>query len=220
MKNFDSIFLVLKQNYSFIPVVAKLSGLKHPNAFKILITAMISARTKDEVTELASSRLFELGNSATDFVDFSVTKIQKAIFPVGFYKTKAKNIKLISEQIIKKFNKNVPNNLDDLMSLPGVGLKTASLTLNEAFGNDSEICVDTHVHRISNRLGLIKTSTPEESAEALKKVLPRKYWGGISHLMVSYGKTICKPIGPKCKGCSLNKICEFGLNIKTKIKKA
>jgi endonuclease-3 len=205
MDRIDRIFKLLEKIISFEPVINKLAR-KNATRFQILIATMMSARTKDEVTEIAAERLFTLASNPKDILALSTQKIEKTIYPVGFYKTKAKNILQISRDIIQKYKGKVPDSLEELQTLPGVGLKTAALVLSEGFGID-EICVDTHVHRISNRLGLVRTREPKDTYAALKKTLPKKYWRKINFLMVSYGKTVCKPIGPKCSECKLNSLC-------------
>lgn len=205
MQKTDKIFNILKDLISFEPIINKLAK-KNASAFEILIATMMSARTKDEVTEVSAERLFKIANNAKKILSLSPKKIEKLIYPVGFYKTKAKNIIGISQLILEKYKGLVPKSQEELQTLPGVGLKTAALVLSEGFGID-EICVDTHVHRISNRLGLVKTKDAEETYKELKKTLPKKYWRTINYYFVSYGKTVCKPIGPKCKDCKLNDLC-------------
>ncbi len=205
LKNIEEIFNTLKALISFEPIINKLAR-KNASPFEILIATMMSARTKDEVTEVSAERLFNIADNPKKMLTLSKEKIAKTIYPVGFYKTKAKNIIDISLLILEKYNGTVPNTLEELQTLPGVGLKTAALVLSEGFGVD-EICVDTHVHRISNRLGLVKTKDPLGTYNELKKILPKKYWRIINYYFVSYGKTVCKPIGPKCKDCKLSKLC-------------
>jgi endonuclease-3 len=205
---FNRIFKYLNEAYSFVPVINKLSNLKNPDPFRILVTTMLSSRTKDETTEYASQRLFNIISRPEDILNTNVKNIREAIFPVGFYKTKTKNLIKLSETIIKKYKGKVPDNINDLTSLPGVGVKTATLVLSEAFGKN-EICVDTHVHRISNRLGIVNTKKPEQTMLELKKVLPVKHWKSINNLMVSFGKTICKPVRPLCHECKLCDICMY-----------
>ncbi len=204
-KDIQKVFSLLERSVTFTPVINKLSNNK-ASAFRILITTMLSARTKDEVTELAAERLFSKYKNAKEMVFAKAKDIEALIYPVGFYKTKALNVINISKSVINEFNGRVPQNLEKLTSLSGVGLKTATLVLAEAFGMD-EICVDTHVHRMSNRLGLVCTKTPEETHYALKKVLPKKLWRKTNFLMVSHGKTVCTPVSPKCSNCVLEKIC-------------
>jgi endonuclease-3 len=205
MDRIDKIFQLLEKKISFEPIINKLAR-KNATRYQILVATMMSARTKDEVTELAAERLFNTADTPEKILKLNKKKIEEIIYPVGFYKTKAKHILELSNMLLEKYNNNVPHTLVELQTLPGVGLKTAALVLSEGFGID-EICVDTHVNRISNRLGIVKTKEPKETYLALKETLPKKYWRKINYLMVSYGKTICKPIGPKCQECVLNKIC-------------
>ncbi len=204
-KDIQKIFSLLERSVTFTPVINKLSNNK-ASAFKILITTMLSARTKDEVTELAAERLFSKYKNAKEMISAKVKDIEDLIYPVGFYKTKALNVIDISKSVINEFNGKVPKDIEGLTSMSGVGLKTATLVMAEAFGMD-EICVDTHVHRISNRLGLVSTKTPQDTHYALKKVLPKRLWRRTNFLMVSYGKTVCTPVSPKCTKCILEKIC-------------
>ena len=170
MDRIDKIFQLLEKKIAFEPIINKLAK-KNASRFEILVATMMSARTKDEVTELAADRLFNIANTPEQILKLDQKKIEKIIYPVGFYITKARHILELSKMMIQKFNSKVPDSLDELQMLPGVGLKTAALVLSEGFGID-EICVDTHVHRISNRLGIVKTKEPKETYAALKKNLP------------------------------------------------
>ncbi|MFH1224019.1 MAG: endonuclease III [Pseudomonadota bacterium] len=205
MNKIEQIYKRLEKSITFEPVINKLAR-KKAAPFQILIATMVSARTKDEVTEKAAGRLFSVYKTARDLINGDIKKIEKLIYPVGFYKTKAKNIIEISRKLLAEFKGSVPRTITELTTLPGVGLKTAALVMAEGFGID-EICVDTHVHRISNRLGFVKTKTPEQTYTALKKKLPKKLWRRTNFYMVSYGKTVCKPIGPRCDICTLNELC-------------
>jgi len=196
--------LTLKEMYKGI--VTPVEGFRDP--FDILISCVISLRTKDEVTGPAARRLFKVANTPEKLSKLSVTQIEKLIYPAGFYKTKAKNIKKIAEIIHTKYNDLVPDRKDSLMALPNVGIKTANLVLASGFGHN-EICVDIHVHRISNRLGWIKTETPEESEKVLKKILPMEYIKEYNSLMVKHGQNICKPRKPHCQNCKLQSICMY-----------
>ena len=174
--------------------------------YKVLISTILSQRTKDEVTHAATKRLFSNYSTPADFKSLSTYEIESLIKPVGFYKVKAKWIKEISAILVDKFNSTVPNTLSELLSLPGVGRKTANCVLAYGFGIPA-LPVDTHVHRISNRLGIVKTNTPYETEQALMQIMPREYWGTLNTALVEFGKGICKPVKPKCKECELNKVC-------------
>ena len=177
-----------------------------PQPFKILISTMISLRTKDEVTLPASLRLFEVADTPEKMAALPEEAIAARIYPAGFYKTKAKNIREASRILISQHNGHVPPDRESLMALPGVGTKTASLTLSLGFGIDA-ICVDTHVHRIVNRLGWIKTDAPEKTETALEGVLPRRFWIPINEQLIHFGQQICRPQSPFCSRCPLKPEC-------------
>ena len=187
------------------PSVTMVSKRWH-DPFRVLISCMLSQRTKDTTTIPASERLFALANRPQDFLTLSARKIEKVIFPVGFYRTKAKSIKSVCKVLVNKFRSKVPGDIDTLLTLQGVGRKTANLVLTEGFGKLG-ICVDTHVHRISNRLGYVKTKTPEETEMALRKKLPKCFWIEYNALLVVWGQNICKPISPMCSQCCILKWC-------------
>lgn len=174
--------------------------------YRVLVSTVISARTKDEVTGEASRRLFKRAKSPRSMAALPEGEIAKLIYPAGFYKTKAKAIRGLSRKIIEEFGGKVPETIDSLMELPGVGRKTANLVVTLGFGKPG-ICVDTHVHRISNRLGVIETRNPEETEYALRKVLPKKNWIEINDLLVIYGKNVCAPISPFCSRCAITAHC-------------
>jgi endonuclease-3 len=176
------------------------------NPFLILVSCILSLRTRDTVSLPASQRLFEHAQTPQALLLLSPATIQKAIYPTGFYRQKTKQILEICTILLKKYHGTVPNTPEELMALPGVGPKTANLVLAEGFGIPA-ICVDTHVHRISNRLGLVTTKTPEQTEEALKALLPKKYWSTYNKLMVMWGQNICVPISPKCSICPLLPLC-------------
>ncbi|HIH33365.1 MAG TPA: endonuclease III [Candidatus Diapherotrites archaeon] len=184
----------------------------HPTPFKTLISTVLSARTKDSTTFPASVRLFKKFPNAKKLSKASVREVQKLIFPVGFYKTKAKRIIRISKILLQKFHGKVPKTLPELISLPGVGRKTANIVLAFSFRIPA-IAVDTHVHRISNRLGIVEEKTPEKTEQALMKVLPKKYWLEINELMVKFGQRKCFPRSPNCFACSLQKHCGYYKNV-------
>ncbi len=206
-KRADEIVRILKKELKKygVPVVTKVAREKK-SPYRILISTLLSLRTKDETTFEASKRLFVKADTPQKMLSLSKEEIEKLIYPVGFYHRKAEQILKISEILIEKFGGKVPDTLEELLELPGVGRKTANLVLNEGFGKLG-ICVDTHVHRISNRLGLVKTKNPTETEFALQKVLPKKHWIIFNTLLVTLGQNICTPISPKCSECPLNKIC-------------
>ncbi len=180
---------------------------KTKDPFRVLITCLLSLRTKDEVTLKASERLFSVAKTPQEFLNLPTKKIEELIYPVGFYRVKAKRIKEISKIIIERYGGKVPDNLEELLTLPGVGRKTANIVITQGF-NKYGIAVDTHVHRVSNRLGLVKTKTPEETEVKLREIIPKKYWIELNDLFVSFGQNICTPISPRCSICPISKYCD------------
>jgi len=184
-----------------------LVGKKFKSPFLVLISCLLSLRTRDETTKPACERLFARADTMQAMLEIPIGEIQKLIYPVGFYKTKALRIHDICEDLIHRFGGQVPDDLELLLTLKGVGRKTANLVLTEGFGKQG-ICVDTHVHRISNRLGFIKTATPEETEFALREKLQRKNWIENNELLVTWGQNVCKPISPICSTCPVKNICQ------------
>jgi endonuclease III len=178
------------------------------NPFKILIGTILSARTRDENTTKAVSNLFKKFKNAKELADANLAEIRVMIRNVGFYNVKARTIKKVSQLLVEKFNGDVPHNIDHLLQLPGVGRKTANCVLVYGF-NKPAIPVDIHVHRISNRIGLVNTKTPEKTEIELSRIISKKYWLEVNHTFVMYGQNICLPIKPNCKICELKKICKF-----------
>ncbi len=174
--------------------------------FRILIACVLSLRTKDKTTAQASRRLFALASSPSSVGQLSEGEIAQLIYPVGFYRTKAKQIRKISERLLADFKGRVPESIDALLTLPGVGRKTANLVVTVGFGKPG-ICVDIHVHRISNRWGYIRTRTAERSEEALRQKLPRKYWITYNDLLVPFGQNVCLPVSPWCSRCEVQGYC-------------
>jgi endonuclease-3 len=174
--------------------------------FRVLVSTVISARTKDEVTGAASKRLFAIASTPEKMARLRVPSIEKAIFPAGFYKTKAKAIKALCRMLIDEFDGKVPDEIEELVRLPGVGRKTANLVLTLGFGKPG-ICVDTHVHRVCNRLGAVRTKSPKETEFALREVLPKRNWIEINDLLVMYGQAVCNPVSPWCSRCGIIKNC-------------
>lgn len=193
MDKFEIVFKVFKKHYVLVPL--EVFG---DNPYKTLISTVMSARTNDDTTLAAANRLFDKAPNINKLSNLSELEISKIIYPVGFYKTKAKHIKELSKKVINEFDGKVPGNLKGLTSLPGVGIKTANLVLNRAFGVPA-IAVDTHVHRIANLLGWVNTKTPEQTEKELVKILPKKYWTDANRYMVSIGRQFR----------SINKLKEF-----------
>jgi endonuclease-3 len=175
--------------------------------FHVLISCILSLRTQDRTTGDASERLFNLAQDAVKMSRLPVKRIEKAIFPVGFYRVKAQRIKELCRVLVREYNSRVPDTLDELLKLKGVGRKTANLVITLGYKKPG-ICVDTHVHRITNRWGYIRTKTPEKTEFALRKKLPEQYWLEINGLLVAFGQGICKPISPLCSMCSVNRFCD------------
>ena len=190
-----------------VPVVTKISRSDGGSPFLILIGTLLSLRTKDETTDRAMIHLTERAKTPGDILSLSHTELEKIIYPVGFYRNKAKTLKNVSRIILEKYGGKVPDTLDELLTIKGVGRKTANLVITEAFGKPG-ICVDTHVHRISNRLGMISTKTPHDTEEELRKVLPKKYWIIYNPLLVTFGKKICNPVSPRCNNCPISHLCK------------
>ena len=174
--------------------------------FRVLIACLLSLRTKDETTGPAAERLFALADTPAVMLRLPAPAIERAIFPVGFYRTKARVILGVCRDLLEHFGSRVPDTIDELLTLKGVGRKTANLVVTVGFGKPG-ICVDIHVHRISNRLGYVRTRTPEKTEVALRACLPRRYWIGYNDLLVSFGQNVCAPISPKCSICPVRGLC-------------
>ena len=206
---FDRIFSEFRQVLAslgkVLPAVS-LVAVQKQDPFSVLISTVISLRTKDDVTLNASRRLLAEAPDPRAMLQLSEDRIADLIFPAGFYRRKAMQIRQISEILVSEYDGKVPSDAGLLMQLPGVGIKTANLTLNLGFGIDA-ICVDCHVHQISNRLGWIETKTPEESEKALQPVMPSRFWISLNELLVSYGQEVCTSVSPKCSMCPENRSC-------------
>ncbi|MGA1820135.1 MAG: endonuclease III domain-containing protein [Thermoplasmatota archaeon] len=189
-----------------MPIVTELVQTgKDP--YKVLISCLLSLRTKDEVTARAQERLFRVAGTPGEMVELEEARIEELIYPVGFYKNKARVLKEVSRTLIGEYGGRVPDDLDELLKLKGVGRKTANLVITMGYDKPG-ICVDTHVHRISNRLGYVRTRSPEETEMALREKLPPEHWIEINDLLVTWGQNVCKPISPLCSACVVNDLCE------------
>ncbi len=177
--------------------------------FSVLIGTIISQRTRDEQTHVAVRSLLSTYPTVKDLAEAKTQNIEELIKPAGFFRVKARKIKEVCNILVNEYKGSVPDDYESLIGLPSVGQKTANCVLVFGFGKEA-IPVDTHVHRISNRLGIIKTKSPEESEQVLKKILPRKHWLDINHLFVQFGRAICRPIGPKCAICPIFDMCSWG----------
>lgn len=207
---FDKIFRLLKielKKYNE-PIVSRSKRDFPYTPFTTLISCILSLRTKDEVTEQASVRLLKKYDKPDKILNLSEKKISELIYPVGFYKTKAKRIKEISKDLIEKYNGKVPDDINELLKLKGVGRKTANIVMVYGHKKHGFLPIDTHCHRIPNRLGWIETETPEETELALKKILPKKFWDDFNELFVTFGQKICVPISPFCSKCPIEKYCK------------
>jgi len=185
--------------------VKLMDGFKDP--FLVLIACILSLRTNDKTTYPATLRMLELGRTPKDFAQCNIEELEKAIYPVGFYANKARQIKELSRIIFEEMDSKVPDEIEELIKFNGVGRKTANLVLALGF-NKPAICVDVHVHRICNRLGYIKTKTPEETEFKLREILPKKHWLIINTILVTHGQNICKPIKPNCAACPISEYCQ------------
>jgi endonuclease III len=206
MKNIPKTMGILKKHFNFKERTTLNRMRKKPNAFKILISCLLSLRARDENTEKVSEKLFAVADTPQKIVKLPLVKLEKLIFSSGHYHKKARSLKHVSKVLIDDFNGKVPKTREELLSIKGIGPKTANIVLAFAFG-ELVLPIDTHCHRIPNRLGWIKTKTPEKTEEALEKVLPKKYWLEFNGIFVLFGKTICQPISPWCSKCPVVKYC-------------
>jgi len=204
--NIEWVMQVLKERYQDkTSALMDVSTRKDP--FLTLISCLLSLRTKDEVTAKASERLFTLAKNPGEMLNLKKEEIEAAIYPVGFYKRKAEQILEICRVLIEKCDSRVPDEIDELLKLKGVGRKTANIVITMGY-NKPGIAVDTHVHRISNRLGLVETKTPHQTEFALRELLPKKYWIIFNDLLVMHGQNTCTPISPKCSICPITECCK------------
>src|SRR3989344_7952375 len=209
MKNvdIDKIYKILKKEVKGYKVpVVDLVKIKTKSHFNVLVATILSARTKDETTIKVCEKLFEMVKCPDDFEKLSAKEIENLIYPVGFYKTKAKHLKKLPGVLKKEFNGKIPSEIDDLLKLPGVGRKTANLVRAVGF-NKPAVTVDVHVNRIMNRLGYVKTKNPYETEMELREKLPKKYWEKINYLLVAFGQNLCRPVSPYCSKCPIIEYC-------------
>ncbi len=200
------IRIIEKENKNFkIPIITEISKERSP--FKVLISCLLSLRTKDDVTAKSSIRLFKIADTPKKLVKLKIEEIEKAIYPVGFYKVKALRIHEICNTLIEQYDSIVPDEIDELLKFKGVGRKTANLVVTLGY-NKPGICVDIHVHRISNRLGYVKTKIPDKTEIALRKKLPKKMWNTYNDHLVTYGQNVCVPVSPKCSICNVKEYCK------------
>lgn len=190
-----------------LPAIEKISGSQQEDPFQVLIATLLSARTQDATTLAASTRLFAVAPTPETMVRLSVAQIERLIKPVSFFHTKARHVKATCRMLLDRFGGTVPGTMEELLLLPGVGRKTANLVLILSFRSQQNICVDTHVHRISNRLGWVRTRTPEETEQALYAATAREWWPHINLYLVTWGQNVCRPNYPKCDGCVVRAQC-------------
>lgn len=202
-EKFIKIFEILKKEYPD----AKCS-LNFTTPFEILVAVALSAQCTDERVNKVTAEIFPKYNTPEDFANLSLEDIEKMIHSCGFYRNKAKNLKLASQKILKDFNGDVPNTMEELMTIPGVGRKSANVIMLEAFNNPQGIAVDTHVKRLSNRIGFSNEKDPEKIEKDLLKILPKKYYSDANHILILHGRNICKAQNPNCKNCCINSLCK------------
>jgi len=211
MKRADihEVYKLLEEAYLSMdePSVTQIARQTNKDPFRVLVSCLISLRTKDEVTLDASIRLFDMADAPEKIAELSEESIAKLIYPASFYKTKSATIKNISQVLIDEYNSAVPKDIDELVKLKGVGRKTANLVVVEGYGEPA-VCVDTHVHRIFNRLGYVQTKNADKTEAELRKHLPKEYWIRINEILVAYGRAVCRPVSPHCSSCTLSKYCD------------
>jgi endonuclease III len=190
-----------------LPAVEKISERQEEDPFQVLIATLLSARTQDATTLAASTRLFKVARTPRTMAGLTVRQIERLIYPVSFYRHKARHVKATCRVLVERFGGRVPATMDELLVLPGVGRKTANLVLILAFKSQRHICVDTHVHRISNRLGWVRTRTPDETEQALYAAIADRWWPYLNLYLVTWGQNVCRPVYPRCGGCVLRPWC-------------
>jgi endonuclease-3 len=187
--------------------VEKVSKESREDPFRVLVATMLSAQTKDAVTDAASTRLFRVARTPRTMVKLPTRIVERLIYPVSFYRTKARHVREASLQILSRYGGTVPDSMEELLTLPGVGRKTANLVLILSHASRNNICVDTHVHRIANRLGWVRTRTPDDTEHALYRVVPRRLWAEVNLRLVTWGQNVCRPVYPLCGGCAVSALC-------------
>jgi endonuclease-3 len=204
------------------PAVEKIAKAQQDDPFRVLVATMLSAQTKDAVTAAASGRLFRVARTPASIARLALARIRHLIYPVSFYRTKAGHVKETCRQLVERFGGAVPATMEELLTLPGVGRKTANLVLILAHRSPDNICVDTHVHRISNRLGWVRTKSPTETEHALYRTTPRRWWPLINLYLVTWGQNVCRPVYPLCPQCVLADVCpKLGVTkVGTRVKSA
>lgn len=207
--NVDAIMRALAREIDGLelPAVEKISERQEENPFQVLIATLLSARTQDATTLAASTRLFKVARTPPTMLKLTVSRIERLIYPVSFYRHKARHVRATCRMLVDRFGGRVPATIDELLLLPGVGRKTANLVLIVAFKSQRNICVDTHVHRISNRLGWVRTRTPDETEHALYQATSDRWWPYINLYLVIWGQNVCRPVYPRCKECVLRPRC-------------
>jgi endonuclease-3 len=190
-----------------LPAVEKIAENNQEEPFDVLIATMLSAQTRDPVTAAASARLFRAARTPRTMARLTVKRIQTLIYPVSFYRNKARHVKETCRLLVERFDGRVPGTMEELLMLPGVGRKTANLVLILSFKSVKNICVDTHVHRISNRLGWVRTRTPDETERALYKATDERWWPYINLYLVTWGQNVCRPLYPRCDACVIRPYC-------------
>jgi endonuclease-3 len=203
----DRFVAAIETNYrQWNPPIITFIANRGATPFEVLVSTLLSLRTKDEVTGAAAARLFDVARTPQAMVALTDQQIERLIYPVGFYPTKAKRLLAISRILLDRYDGKVPDTLEELTALPGVGRKTANLVLVEGFKIPA-ICVDTHVHRISNRIGYVRTKNPDQTEMALRKKLPKRHWVRYNELLVAFGQVLCRPISPFCSRCPVGDMC-------------
>src|SRR4051812_13144166 len=215
-KNVESVMRALSRAITGLelPAVEKISETQQDAPFQVLIATLLSARTQDATTLAASTRLFAVAPTPDAMIRLSVRQIEKLIKPVSFFHTKARHVKATCQRLLEHYGGKVPGTMEELLTFPGVGRKTANLVLILSFRSQQNICVDTHVHRISNRLGWVQTRTPDETEQALYKATRREWWPSINLYLVTWGQNVCRPVYPRCGNCVIREWCpQLGVTV-------